>query len=156
MVTTVMKLKTLAHWNKNYDQLRQHIKKQRHYFANKGPFSQSYCFSSSHVWMWELDHKESWELKNWYFWTVVLEKTLESPFDCKEVIPVISKDNQSWIFIGRADALPTGWKELTQWKRPWYWGKIEDRKRRGWQRMRWLDVITNWWTWVRESSGVWC
>ena len=120
------------------------LKKQRHYFANKGPSSQSYDFSNSHVWMWELDHKESWKLKNWYFWTVLLEKTLESPLDCKEIIPVNPKGNQSWIFIGRTDALATWWEELTEWKRPWYWGKIEGRRRKEWQRLRWLDVITNW------------
>ena len=72
--------------------------------ANKGPSSQSYGFSSSHVWMWELDYKESWVLKNWCFWTVVLEKTLESPLDCKEIQPVRFKGNQSWVFIGRTDA----------------------------------------------------
>ena len=83
---------------------RQHIKKQRHYFVNKDPSSQSYSFSSSHVCMWELDYKESWELKNWCFWTVVLEKTLESPLDCKEIQPVHPKGDQSWIFIGRTDA----------------------------------------------------
>ena len=94
----------LAPWKKSYDQFRQHIKKQRHYFASKGPSSQSYGFSSSHVWMWELDHKESWALKNWCYWTVVLEKTLESPLDCKEIQPVNYKGNQSWIFIGRTDA----------------------------------------------------
>ena len=80
------------------------ILKNRHYFANKGPSSQIYCFSSAHVWMWELDYKESWAAKNWCFWTVVLEKTLESPLDCKEIQPVHSKGNQSWIFIGRTDA----------------------------------------------------
>ena len=74
----------LAPWKKSYDKPRQCIKKQRHYFADKGPSSQSYCFSSSHVWMWELDHKEVWGLKNWCFWTVVLEKTFESPLDSKE------------------------------------------------------------------------
>ena len=82
---------------------REHNKKQRHYFANNRSSSQSYGFSSSHVWMWELDHKESWALKNWCFWTVVLEKTLESPLDCKEIQPVHPKGNQSWIFIGRTD-----------------------------------------------------
>ena len=86
---------------KNCDKPRQHIKKQRHYFANKGPSSQSYVFSSGHVWMWELDHKESWAPKNWCFWTVVLEKTLESPLDCKEIQPVHLKGNKAWIFIGR-------------------------------------------------------
>ena len=81
-----------------------HIKKQRHYFANKGPSSQGYSFSSSHVWMWELDYTESWVPKNRCFWTVVLEKTLESPLDCKEIQPVHPKGDQSWVFIGRTDA----------------------------------------------------
>ena len=89
---------------KSYSRPRQHIKKQRHYFANKVPSSQSYDFSSSHVWMWELDCEESWAPKNWCFWTVVLEKTLESPLDCKEIQSVHPKGNQSWIFIGRTDA----------------------------------------------------
>ena len=83
---------------------RQRIKKQRHYFAYKGPSSQGYGFSSSHVWMWELGRKESWVLKNWCFWAVVLEKTLESPLDHKEIKPVNPQGNQSWIFIGRTDA----------------------------------------------------
>ena len=87
-----------------YEQLAQYIKKQRPYFAYKVQSSQSYGFSSSHVWMWELDYKESWALKNWCFWTVVLEKNLESPFDCKEIKPVNSQGNQSWIFIERTDA----------------------------------------------------
>ena len=86
------------------DQPGQHIKKQRHYFANKGPSSQSYGFSSSHVWMCELDYKESWAPKNWCFWTLVLEKTLESPWDSKEIQPIHPKGNQSWIFIGRTNA----------------------------------------------------
>ena len=93
----------LAPWKKSYDQPRQHIKKQRHYFANKCPSSQSYGFFSSHEWMWELDYKESWVPKNWCFWTVVLEKTLESPLDCKEIQPVHPKGNQSWILIVRTD-----------------------------------------------------
>ena len=96
-------IKTLAPWKKIYDQPRQHIKKQRHYFVGGGPSSQSYSFSSSHVWMWELDYEGNWELKNWLFWTVVLEKTLESPLDCKEIQPVHPKGNQSWTFIGRTD-----------------------------------------------------
>ena len=81
----------------------QHIKKHRHYFANKGPSNQSCGFSSSHAWMWELDYKQSWVLKNWCFWTVVLEKTLESHLDCKEIQPVNPKEDQSWVFIGRTD-----------------------------------------------------
>ena len=97
-------IKTVAPWKKSYDQPRQHIKKQRHYFANKGPSSQNYSFSSSHVWMLELDYIESWVPKNWWFWTVVLNKTVESPLDCKEIQPVHPKGNQSWIFIGRTDA----------------------------------------------------
>ena len=96
-------IKTLAHWKKSYDQPRQHIKKQRHHFANKGLSSQSSGFSSSHVWMWELDHKESWVPKNWCFWTVVLEETLETPSDCREIKSVNPKGNQSWIFTGRTD-----------------------------------------------------
>ena len=94
----------LTPWKENYDQPRQHIEKQRHYFANKGPSIQSYVFFSSHVWMWELDYKEKWAPKNWCFWTVVLEKILESPLDCKEIKPVNPKGNQSWIFIGRTNA----------------------------------------------------
>ena len=93
----------VAPWEKSYDQPRQNIKKQRYYFTSKGPSSQSYGFSSSHVWVWELDYKESWALKNWCFWTVVLEKTLESPLDCKGIQPVHSKGNQFWIFTGRTD-----------------------------------------------------
>ena len=94
----------LAPWKKSYDQLRQHIKKQRDHFANKGVDSQSYGFSCSHEQMWELNHKESWMPKNWCFQTVVLEKTLESPLDCKEIQPVNPKGNQPWIFIERTDA----------------------------------------------------
>ena len=93
-----------APWKKSYDQPKQHIKKQRHYFASKGLSTQSYGFSSSHIWMWELDYKESCVLKNGYFRTVVLEKTLESPLDSKESQPVHPKGNQSLIFIGRSDA----------------------------------------------------
>ena len=99
-----MKLKDACPWKKSYDQPRQHIKKRRHYFANKGPSSQSYSFSRSHVWMWELDRNEGWTLKNWCFQIVVLEKTLESPLDGKEMKPVKSKGNHPWIFIGKTDA----------------------------------------------------
>ena len=98
-VTAAMKLKDAC----SLEEPRQHIKKQRRYFANKGPSSQSYGFSSGHVWTWELNHKESWAPKNWCFWTVVLEKTLESPLDCKEIQPVNPEGNQSWMFIGRTD-----------------------------------------------------
>ena len=100
----------LAPWKKSNDKPRQHIKKQRHYFTNKGPSSQSCGFSSSHVWMWELDYKKSWAPKKWCFWTVVLEKTLESLLNCKEIKLVNPKGNQSWIFIGRTDAeAPIPW-----------------------------------------------
>ena len=117
----------------NNDQPRQHIKKQRHYFANKGPSSQCYGFSSGHVWMWELNYKESWAPKNWCFWTVVLEKTLESPLNCKGFQAVHPKGNQSWIFIGRIDdeadtsiLWPFDVKKWLLWKDPdagkdWRW-----------------------------------
>ena len=106
----------LAPWKKSYDKPRWHIKKQRHYFANKGPSSQGYGFSSSHVWMWELDHKESWAPKNLCFWTVVLEKTLESPLDCREIQPLHPKGNQSWVPEKRStSALLTIPKPLTLW-----------------------------------------
>ena len=134
---------------KSYDQPRQHIKKQKHYFTNKGPSSQSYGFSSSHVWMWELDYKESWTPNNWCFWTVVLEKTLESPLDCKEIKPVHPKGNQSWTFLGRTDAEAEApilghlmWR-TNSLEKTLMLGKIERRRRRGRQRMRWLDGVTN-------------
>ena len=104
LVTAARKLKdAFAPWKKNYYKHKQHIKKWRHYFSYKGLYSQSYGFSSSHVWMWDLDHKKGWVLKKRCFWTVVLEKTLERPLDCKEIQPVHSKGNQSWIFIGRTE-----------------------------------------------------
>ena len=139
----------LGLWWWSYDQPRQHIKKQRHYFANKGPSSQNYSFSSGHVWMWELDYKESWVPRNWCFWTVVLERTLESPLDCKVIQPVHPKGNQSWIFIGRTDAEA---ETLVLWPhdvKSWLIGKDPDAgedeggRRRGRQRMRWLDGITD-------------
>ena len=98
------KIKTLAPWKKSYEKPKQCIKKQRHYFANKGLYSQSYGFPSSCVWMWELDHKEGWAPKNWCFWTMVL-KTLGSPLDCKEIKPVNPERNRSWIVVGRTDAV---------------------------------------------------
>ena len=132
----------LAPWMKSYDQRRQHIKKQRHFLADKCPYSQNYGFSSSHVWMWELDQKEGWALTNWCFWTVVLEKSFESPLDWKEIKPVIPKGNQSWIFTGGdSNSLATWCKELTHCKRVML-GKIESR-RRGQQRTRWLHDIIN-------------
>ena len=139
----------LTPWKESYDQPRQHIKKQRHYFANTGLSSQGYGFSSSHVWMWELVYKESWVPKNWYFWTVVLEKTLESPLDSKESQPVNPKGSQSWIFIGKTDAETETamlWPpDAKNWlfEKTLILGKTEGGKRRVWQRMRWLDGITN-------------
>ena len=133
---------------KSYDTPRQHIQKQRHYFANKDPSSQSCGFSRNHVWIWELDYKESWAPKNWYFWTVVLEKTLESPLDCKAIQPVHPKGDQSWVFIGRTDAetetailWPSDAKNWLIWKDPDA-GK-DWRCEMGTQRMKWLDGITN-------------
>ena len=127
------------------------LKKQRHYFADKGPSSQSYGFSSSHIWMWELDHKEGWAPKNWCFQTVMLEKTLKSTLDCKEVKPVNTKGNQPWILIGRTDAeaqaqAPILWPpDAKSWlmEKTLILGKTEGRRRRGWQRMRWLDSTSN-------------
>ena len=143
-----MKLKDATPWKESYDQPRQHIKKQRHYFANKGPSGQGYGFSSSHVWMWELDYKESWALKNWCFWTVVLEKTFESLLDCKEIQPVHPKGDQFWMFIGKTDVeaeTPILWPPDTEnwliWKDPDA-GKDWGQEEKG-QRMRWLDGITD-------------
>ena len=119
----------LAPWKESYDQPRQHIKKQRHYFVNKGLSSQGYGFSSGHVWMWELDCEESWVLKNLCFWTVVLEKTLESPLECKEIQPVHPKGHQSWVFIGRTDveaATPILWPPHVK---SWLIGKDPDAGR---------------------------
>ena len=96
--------KTLAPWKENYEKAIQHIKKQTYHFANKGPYSQSYDFSSSHVWMWELNHKEGWVSKNWCPEIVEMEKMLESLLDCKGIKPVNPKGNQPWIFIGTTDA----------------------------------------------------
>ena len=129
--------------------LDKHIKKQRHYFVNKGLSSQGYGFSSIHVWMWELDYKESRVPKNWCFWTVILEKTLESPLDCKEIQPVHPKGDQSWVFIGRTDAeaeTPILWppdaKSWLIWKDPDA-GKDWGQEEKGQQRIKWLDGITD-------------
>ena len=130
--------------------------------VNKGPSSQGYGFSSGHVWMWELDYKESWvPKKNWCFWIGVLEKTLESPLDCKETKPVNPKGNQPWRFVRRTDAAaPIFWsirwrEELTHWKRPWQWerlrvgGEGDDRGLDGWV------ASPTWWMWVWASSRRW-
>ena len=123
--------KMLAPWKESYDKPRWLIKKQRYHFADKGPHSQSYGFSSSHVQMWELDHKESWEPKSWCFQTVVLEKTFDSPLNSKEIKPVNPKGNQPWIFIGRtvaeteASILGHMNKQLIHWKRPCCWERLK-------------------------------
>ena len=124
------------------------IKKQRHYFADKSRSSQSYGFSISHICIWELDYKESWVPKNWCFWTVVLEKTLESPLDCKEIQPVHPKGYQSWIFIGLMLKVKLQYFGHLMWRtdsleKSLMLGKIEGMRRRGQQRMRWLDGITD-------------
>ena len=156
------KIKTLTPWKESFDQPRQHIKKQRHHFVNKGPSSQGYVFSSGHVWMWELDCKESWALKNWCFWTEVLEKTFESPLDSKAIKPFHPKGSQSWIFTGRTDAeaeIPILWPPDTKnwliWKKPWCWERLKagaEGDNRGWG--GWMASLTEW-TWLWIGSGSW-
>ena len=151
-----LELDISAPWKKSYDQPRQHVKKQRHFFDNKGPSSQKYVFFSSHIWMWELDYK----VPNWCFWTVVLEKTLECPLDCKEIKPVNPKGSQSWIFIGRIDAeaeTPTIlWPpDVKNWlKRPLWWERLKARGEGTTE-----DETVGWHhqlkTWVWASSGSW-
>ena len=138
----------LTPWKESYDQPRQHIKKQRHYFVNKGPSSQALFFPVV-IYGCELDCEEGWMPKNWCFWSVVLEKPLESPLGCKRIQPVHPKGNQSWVLIGRNDIeaeTPILWppdvKSWLIWKTLML-GKIEGGRRRGRQRMRWLDDITD-------------
>ena len=163
----------LVPWKKSYDQTRQCIKKQRYSFANESPSTQSFGFPSSHVWMWELDCKESWAPKNWCFWTAVLEKTPESPLGGKEIKPVNPKGNQFWIFIGRTDAeaeTPILWpsdakdqltgKDLDPRK---YWkqeekGTTEDEMIR-WHRWTWVwigsqELVMGRETWLAAVLGV--
>ena len=143
----------LAPWKKSYDHPRQHIKKQRHYFDNKSPYSQSCGFSSSHVWMWELEYKESWVLKNWCFWTVVLEKALESPLDCKETQPVHPKGNESWIFTGRTDVeaeTPIVWPPDAK---NWLIGKDPDAEQ-DWRQEKGTteDEMVGWHHWLNRHE----
>ena len=150
-----------APWKKSYDQPRQHIKKQRYYFANKGLSSQSYGFSSSHVYMWEVDYNESWEPKNWCFSTAVLEKTLENPLDCKEIKPVHPKGNQSWIFIGRTDPEAEAqilWPpDVKSWLfgKDWCWERLmagREGGNKGWD--GWMVSLIQWtWVWVTAGDG---
>ena len=158
MVTATTKLKDTYFVEEKLCKPRQHIKKQRYQFANKGPYSQSYGFSSSHVWMWELDHKEGWALKNWCFWTMVLKKTLLCPLDCREIKPVKPKGNESRIFIERTDAEPEApilWPPDVKsrlWKRCWFreslraGGETGNRRWDGWM------VSPTQWTWVCANS----
>ena len=150
-------IKTLTPWKKSYDQPRQHFKKQRHDFANEGPSSQGYVFSSSPVWMWELYYKESWALKGWCFWTVVLEKALESPLDCKEIQPIHSKGDQSWIFIGRTDAeveTPILWPPYV--KNGHFW-KDPDAGKDWWQEEKGTteDEMVGWHQWLNGHEFEW-
>ena len=136
MVTAAKKLKDPYSLEGKLWPTKEHIEKQRHYFVNKGLSSQGCGFSSGHVWMWESDYKESWALKNWCFWSVVLEKTLEGPLDCKEIQPVHPKGDQSWVFIGRTDAeaeTPILWPpDVKSWLiSQLMLGNIEGRRRRG-------------------------
>ena len=139
----------LAPWKKTYDQPRQHVKEQRHYFANKGPSLQGCGFSSSHVWMWELDYKESWVPKNWWLWTVVLEKTLESPLDYKDIPLVHPKEISPGCSLEglmlklKLQSFGHLMERTDSFEKTWILGKIEGGRERGRQRMRWLDDITD-------------
>ena len=152
MVTAAIKLKTWASWKESYDKARQSIKKQKHHFVNKSLYSQSYDFSSSHRWMWELGNKEGWALKKWRFWIVVLEKTLESPLDWKVIELVNPKGNQPWIFIGRTDTDPEA-KAPIFWLsdvKSWLTGKdLEDEKDWGQEENGATeDEMVGWYHWL--------
>ena len=144
---------------KSYDQPRQHIQKQRHYFANKGPSSQSYGFSSSHVWMWQLEYKESWALKNWFFWTVVWRRLLRVTWIARRsnrsILKEFSPEYSLKGLMLKLQYLATWSEELTPLKRPWCWERLkarvegDDRRRDGW-----MASLTRW-TWVWVSSGSW-
>ena len=151
-------LKMLAPWKKNYDQPRHHLKKQRHYFVNKCPSSQSYGFSNSHVWMWDLDHKKGWVPKNWCFWTVMLEKILRVPWTTRRSNQSILKEISSeYSFEGLMLMLKLQYfghlmQKPTHWKRPWCWERFRvggEGDDRGWD--GWMASLTQW-TWVWANS----
>ena len=156
-----MKFKDVCSLEEKLWSTRQHIK-SRGITCQQSPTSQSNVFSSSHVWMWQLEYKKSWEPKNWCFWTLVLEKTLDNPLGCKEIQSVHPKEDQSWVFIGRTDVeaetpiFAAIWcKELTHWKRPWCWDRLKvggEGDNRGWD--GWMASLPQW-TWVCVSSGSW-
>ena len=141
------KKKKFAPWKKSYDKDRHCVKEQKHHFASQALASQSYGFSSSPVWKWELNHKEVWALKNWCFWAVVLEKTLESLLDSKEINTVNIKRNQPWVFIGRTDTeaeVPILWpSDAKSWLtgKNLMLGKTESKRTREWQRVRCLNWL---------------
>ena len=141
------------------DKPRQCVEKQRHYSANKGPYSQGHGLPSGHVWMWKLDYKEGRAPKNWCLWTVVLVKTPESPLDSKEIKPVNPKGStlnshwKDWCWSWSFNTLATWCKELTHWKRPWCWERLRpggEGGSRGWD--DWMASSTQW-TWVWANSG---
>ena len=139
----------LAPWKESYDKSRQCIKKQRHQSADKGVNSSRYDFPSGYVCMWELDHKEDWTLKNRYFWILVLEKTLESPLDCKEIHPVHPKGNQPWILMEwlmlklNLQYLDQLMQRADSLEKTLMLGKNEGKRWRGWQSIKWLDCVTD-------------
>ena len=158
-----MKLKDACSWKTSYDKPRQHIRKAETSLDQQSLYCQSYCFSGSHVQMWQLVHKEGWVVKNWCFQIVVLEKTLESPLDSKEIKLVNPKGKQSWIFTGKTEAeaeVPVFWiliQEQTNWTRPWCWKRLKVKKEvvsRGWD--GWMVSLTQWtgiWATLGDSEG---
>ena len=147
----------LTPWKESYDQHRQHIEKQRHHFATRSPSSQGYGFSSDHVWLWELDYKESWAQKNWCFWTLVLEKTLESALDYKEIQPVHPKGDQPWVFTGRTDVeaeTPILWPPDPK---SWLTGKDPDAGKDGGQEKKGMteDKMVGWHHWLNGHGSGW-
>ena len=162
MVTAARKLRHLLLGKKVMTNLDSILKSRDIILPTKVHLVKAMVFSSGHVWMWELDYKENWAPKNWCFWTVVLEKTLESPLDCKEIQPVHHKGNKSWVFIikdwcwsWKSNTLATWCKEVTHLKRPWCWEKLKVGREgddRNWD--GWMASLTQW-TWIWVNSGSW-